>query len=128
MLATVLRNCEKWKDGANSLLQDIDNLLNASDIGDGLSNCLIPKIEQLIDRINTILTAGLSLGYDFREISRLQVACSTLIWCNKVLSLCHVIPSYQVDLKVCQSMLYFFFYDLGFICIFLFDEEHFYVC
>ncbi|XP_022928863.1 lysine-specific demethylase 5A isoform X1 [Cucurbita moschata] len=94
-LETVLRNCENWKEGANSLLQDIDNLLNASDIGDGLSNCLIPKIEQLIDRINTAITASLSLDYDFREISRLQSACSTLIWCNKVLSLCHVIPSYQ---------------------------------
>lgn len=95
VLAEVLRKCENWKDGANFLLQDIDNLLNADDIGDGLSNCLIPKIEQLVDRIDTIITAGISLGYDFREISRLQSACSTLMWCNKVLSLCHGIPSYQ---------------------------------
>ncbi|XP_038906803.1 lysine-specific demethylase 5B isoform X2 [Benincasa hispida] len=95
VLAEVLRKCENWKDEANSLLQDIDNLLNADDIGDALSNCLIPKIEQLVDRINTIITAGISLGYDFREISRLQSASSTLMWCNKVLSLCHGIPSYQ---------------------------------
>ncbi|XP_022159885.1 lysine-specific demethylase 5A isoform X2 [Momordica charantia] len=95
MLAMVLRNCEEWKHEANSLLQDIDHLFNASDIGDGLSNCLVSKIEQLVDRINTIITDGFSLGYDFCEITRLQSARSTLIWCNKVLSLCHTIPSYQ---------------------------------
>lgn len=109
MLAEVLRKCENWKDGANFLLQDIDNLLNADDIGDGLSNCLIPKIEQLVDRIDTIITAGISLGYDFREISRLQSACSTLMWCNKVLSLCHGIPSYQVDLEVRRKYAMFLF-------------------
>lgn len=120
MLAMVLRNCEEWKHEANSLLQDIDHLFNASDIGDGLSNCLVSKIEQLVDRINTIITAGFSLGYDFCEITRLQSARSTLIWCNKVLSLCHTIPSYQVELKVCRTtrtMLY----------LFIFDTEHFYV-
>ncbi|XP_008437262.1 lysine-specific demethylase JMJ17 isoform X3 [Cucumis melo] len=95
VLAAVLRKCEDWKDGANSLLQEIDNLWNVDDIGDGLSNCLILKIKQLVDRINAIITAGISLGYDFCEISRLQSACSTLMWCNKVLSLCDAIPSYQ---------------------------------
>ena len=119
MLAAVLRKCEDWKDGANSLLQEIDNLWNVDDIGDGLSNCLILKIKQLVDRINAIITAGISLGYDFSEISRLQSACSTLMWCNKVLSLCDAIPSYQVDLKVCRKYVvflsfyyYYYFMDM----------------
>lgn len=118
MLAAVLRKCEDWKDGANSLLQEIDNLWNVDDIGDGLSNCLILKIKQLVDRINAIITAGISLGYDFCEISRLQSACSTLMWCNKVLSLCDAIPSYQVDLKACRKYVVF----LSFYCYYYFMD------
>ncbi|RVW16302.1 hypothetical protein CK203_067733 [Vitis vinifera] len=43
--------------------------------------------------IEAILETGLSLGFDFDEIPKLQNARSILQWCNKALSFCSVAPA-----------------------------------
>ncbi|KAE8672486.1 lysine-specific demethylase 5A-like isoform X2 [Hibiscus syriacus] len=60
-----------------------------------MSNGLILKIEHLVNLLESVTKAGLSLGLDFPEIPKLQNACSTLHWCNKVLSFCYLMPSYE---------------------------------
>ncbi|KAL9434409.1 hypothetical protein AB3S75_029115 [Citrus x aurantiifolia] len=94
-LEKVINNCERWQNHASSLLQDARCLLDKDDIGDGLSNSLVSKIEQLITSMESAANCGLSLGFDFHEISELQNACSTLHWCKKALSFLSVSPSLE---------------------------------
>ncbi|XWS48929.1 hypothetical protein CRYUN_Cryun13aG0119400 [Craigia yunnanensis] len=95
VLEEVLEKCMEWKHGAYSLLQDVECLYGVTDIGDGRSNGLISKIEHLVNLLESAIKAGLSLGLDFPEIPKLQNACSTLRWCNKVLSFCYLTPPYE---------------------------------
>ncbi|XVF13135.1 hypothetical protein REPUB_Repub08aG0182000 [Reevesia pubescens] len=95
VLEKVLKKCMEWQHDAYSLLQDVECLYVVTDIGDGRSNGLISKIEQLVKLLESVTKAGLSLGLDFPEIPKLQNACSTLHWCNKVLSFCYLTPPYE---------------------------------
>ncbi|XWS49936.1 hypothetical protein CRYUN_Cryun12cG0045500 [Craigia yunnanensis] len=95
VLETVLEKCMEWQHDAYSLLQDVECLYGVTDIGDGRSNGLISKIEHLVNLLGSVTKTGLSLGLDFSEIPKLQNACCTLHWCNKVLSLCYLTPSYE---------------------------------
>lgn len=120
MLEKVLKNCEEWQYHASSLLQDAGCLLNIDDIGDCLSNGLLSKIEQLVTSMESITNDGLSLGFDFHEIPKLQNACSMLRWCNKALTFFSAIPAFEVTicfsiicLTLCDSR--FLFY-MGLLC------------
>ncbi|OMO58640.1 hypothetical protein COLO4_34455 [Corchorus olitorius] len=95
VLETVLKNCMEWQQDASSVLRDVDCLYDMTDIGDGRSNSLISKIEHLLTLLESVIKAGLSLHLDFPEIPKLQNASSTLQWCNRVLSLCYLTPSYE---------------------------------
>lgn len=108
-LEKVINNCERWQNHASSLLQDARCLLDTDDIGDGLSNSLVSKIEQLITSMESAANCGLSLGFDFHEISELQNACSTLHWCKKALSFLSVSPSLEVIICfsiICMTLFY----------------------
>ncbi|KAK8584321.1 hypothetical protein V6N13_109707 [Hibiscus sabdariffa] len=95
VLKTILEDSKRWQHDACSLLQDLECLYGVSDIGDGRSNGLILKIDHLVNLLESVTKAGLFLGLDFPEIPKLQNACSTLHWCNKVLSFCYLMPSYE---------------------------------
>ncbi|XVF51494.1 hypothetical protein PTKIN_Ptkin04bG0189600 [Pterospermum kingtungense] len=95
MLKKVLEKCMKWQHDAHSLLQDVECLYGVTDIGDGRSNGLISKIKHLVNLLESAIKSGLTLGLDFPEIPKLQNACSTLHWCNKVLSFCYLTPHYE---------------------------------
>ncbi|KAK9276591.1 hypothetical protein L1049_006126 [Liquidambar formosana] len=92
MLQTVLKNCKEWEDNACSLLQDAECLFNMNLFGNRIPDGLILKIESLVTTMESVRNAGLSLGFDYREIPKLQEACSSLRWCNKALSFCSVAP------------------------------------
>ncbi|GAB4856855.1 hypothetical protein Ancab_040504 [Ancistrocladus abbreviatus] len=94
MIETVLKNCEEWRHDACSCLKDVDDILNV-DIGDGMDNNVILKIEELITGVEGVTAAGLSLGFNFPEISKLQDAGSMLRWCLRALSFCSVAPSLE---------------------------------
>ncbi|XAR70302.1 hypothetical protein NMG60_11027112 [Bertholletia excelsa] len=94
MLQRVLDNCIEWEHDACSLLHTVACLLNIDNI-DGAGGGLVPKIEQLITKIESIIKAGMSLGLDFDEVPKLQDACSTLQWCLKVLSFTSAVPKLE---------------------------------
>lgn len=98
MLEKVLEKCMEWQHDAYSLMQAAECLYGVTDIGDGRSNGLISKIEHLVNLLESAIKSGLSLGLDFPEIPKLQNACSTLHWCNKVLSFCYLTPPYEVTI------------------------------
>lgn len=93
MIHSVLKNCLEWEHDSCSLLEEVDCLFNTNNIDNALINGLIPKIEHLVTMIESILETGLSLGFDFDEIPKLQNARSILQWCNKALSFCSVAPA-----------------------------------
>ncbi|KAB1200329.1 Lysine-specific demethylase 5A [Morella rubra] len=95
VLETVWKNCREWEHDAWSLLQDAGCILDSSDIGDGIRNCLISKMESIISKMQSRIKSGLSLCFDFREIPELQGACSTLKWCKKALSFCSGAPAFE---------------------------------
>lgn len=95
-LQTVLNNCKEWKHDACSLLQDALCLFDVANCGDGLAIGLTSDIENLLPRIESAKTNGLSLGFELNEIQKLEDACSTLQWCKKALSFCSVAPSFEV--------------------------------
>lgn len=100
VLETILENSKRWQHDACSFLQDVECLFSVTDIGDGKSNGLILKIEHIVNLIESVSKAGLSFGLDFPELPKLQNACSTLHWCNKVLSFCYLMPSFEVTALV----------------------------
>lgn len=108
-LQSLLRDCEAWENDALSLLESAECLFNMQDIGIEITNGLSIKIDGVLDRINIATTAGLSLGFDFVEIPKLQNAYSTLQWCLKALSFCSSTPF----LEVSNSMSYIPFFFLG---------------
>ncbi|XP_057978320.1 lysine-specific demethylase JMJ17 isoform X2 [Malania oleifera] len=95
MIQTVLQNCLNWEHGACSLLQDLECLFSLNSISSGAANGLISKIERLVTAVESITKDGLSLGFDFKEIPRLQNAHSSLQWCYKALSFCPIFPSLE---------------------------------
>lgn len=97
MIHSVLKNCLEWEHDSCSLLEEVDCLFNTNNIDNALINGLIPKIEHLVTMIEAILETGLSLGFDFDEIPKLQNARSILQWCSKALSFCSVAPALPVS-------------------------------
>ncbi|GLU05801.1 hypothetical protein SLE2022_228800 [Rubroshorea leprosula] len=93
MVEIVLKKCMEWEHGACSLLQEVECLYNTIDIGDGKSNGLVSKIQQLVTSLKSVINSSLSLGFNFHEIAKLENACSTLQWCNQVLLFCDGKPS-----------------------------------
>lgn len=95
-LEIVLKKCEEWEQIAHSALQDAGCMFEMRYIGCGKSNDLVTKFEHLVTRLESVTKAGLSLGFDFIEIPKLQNACSMLQWCTRALSFCSVSPSFEV--------------------------------
>lgn len=91
-----MKNCEEWQQIACSALHDAECIFCTSYIGDGKSNGLVGKIELVVSRMESINKAGLSLGFDFAEIPKLQNACLMLLWGSRVLSFCSHAPSVEV--------------------------------
>ena len=98
MLELVLKNCKLWECEASSLLDDSQCLFDLDNTVDGISSGLMFKVEDLIARIQSAITSGVSLGFDFKEISKLQASCSTLRWCKRALSFCDCSPSLEVTI------------------------------
>lgn len=98
MLELVLKNCRIWGYEACSVLDDAQCLLDNSlhEINSGLT-C---KVEDLIARIQSAIASGVSLGFDFNEISKLQASYSTLQWCKRALSFCNCSPSLEVTISL----------------------------
>lgn len=96
LLETVLKGSEDWKNDAGSLLQDARCFFDMTNISDGLTGVLISRIENLVTRIESVRKTGLSFGLDLDEIPKLEDACSALQWCEKALSFCSNIPSFEV--------------------------------
>ncbi|KAG4987495.1 hypothetical protein JHK85_030478 [Glycine max] len=102
MLELVLKNCRIWGYEACSVLDDAQCLLDNSlhEINSGLT-C---KVEDLIARIQSAIASGVSLGFDFNEISKLQASYSTLQWCKRALSFCNCSPSLEDVLEVAEGL------------------------
>lgn len=95
LLETVLKDCEDWKNDAGSLLQDARYFFDMTNISDEFTGVLISRIESLVTRIESVKKTGLSFGLDLDEIPKLEDACSALQWCEKALSFCSNIPSFE---------------------------------
>lgn len=99
MLELVLNNCKIWECEAHSLLDDARCLFESDNMAHGISSGLIFKVENLIARIQPAITSGVSLGFDFSDISKLQASCSTLQWCKRALGFCHDTPLLEVTIS-----------------------------
>ncbi|KAL4603864.1 hypothetical protein ACB092_10G153600 [Castanea dentata] len=95
VLETFLKKCEEWVCDACTLLQDVGRIFSMCNIGDGIGNCVISKMECMVSKVESTMKSGLSLGFDFCEIPELQDACSTLQWCKKALSFCSGAPAFE---------------------------------
>ncbi|KAJ8439428.1 hypothetical protein Cgig2_001768 [Carnegiea gigantea] len=103
-IKTVMRNCEEWRSQACFFLNDVEEMMNRKDTFKRVRADVISDIEQLRIKVETVAAAGLSLGYDFCEISMLQNASSILQWCSKVLFLCSEAPSLEDVDKLIKEM------------------------
>ncbi|KAF6162208.1 hypothetical protein GIB67_008337 [Kingdonia uniflora] len=92
MLQSILKVCEAWQGDACALLDRADSLLAANDISWDLIEDISTKVEELFTAIKCSTKVGLSLGFDFCEISKLQKASCRLFWCSKSLSFCSSVP------------------------------------
>ncbi|XP_043709984.1 lysine-specific demethylase 5A isoform X3 [Telopea speciosissima] len=95
MLQRLLEQCEAWENDVHSLLDCAESMFNMQAIDIEIMNGLTARIEGLVASIKIATTAGLSFGFDFDEIPKLQNAVSALEWCLKVLSYCSCAPSLE---------------------------------
>jgi histone demethylase JARID1 len=100
MLELVLNNCKKWECEAHSLLDDAQCLFELDNTVHGISSDLLFEVEDLIARIQSAISSGVSLGFDFSDISKLQASCSTLQWCKRALCFCNHSPSLEVTVSL----------------------------
>ncbi|KAL2348037.1 hypothetical protein Fmac_002037 [Flemingia macrophylla] len=103
-LEVILKNCRIWEHEACSLLDDAQCLFELDDFLDEINSGLICKVEDLIARIQSAITSGVSFGFDFNEILKLQACCSTLQWCKRALSFCNCSPSLEDVLEVVEGL------------------------
>lgn len=95
-LELVLNNCKIWEYEACSLLDDARHLFELDNTVHEISSDLMSRVEDLITRIQSAIASGVSLGFDFSDISKLEASCSTLRWCKRALSFCNYSPSLEV--------------------------------
>ncbi|CAH2048157.1 unnamed protein product [Thlaspi arvense] len=96
ILETLLLNCERWQCDNYHLLQETEDLLDNTKLGDGMHNTILSKIMDLINRVDSATTSGLSLGINLDELPKLQTASLKLRWCSKTISLSSSSPSSEL--------------------------------
>ncbi|XP_039134068.1 uncharacterized protein LOC120271455 isoform X1 [Dioscorea cayenensis subsp. rotundata] len=99
-LQEILKDIYNWKHNSCSLLEDLWSLLYMHDVYIKTNDYLV-TIEDLLGKIVSATKVGLSLGYEFEEITKLEHASLTLQWSLKALSFCSRVPS----LKEVDSLL-----------------------
>jgi len=100
MLELVLKNCRTWEHEACSVLNDAQCLFELENSLHEIDSGLMCKVEDLIVRIQSTTESGISLGFDFNEISKLQASSSTLQWCKRALSFSNCSPSLEVTISL----------------------------
>ncbi|KAL5994353.1 hypothetical protein ACLOJK_024402 [Asimina triloba] len=93
MLQNIMKKVEEWVVDSRSLLEHSDSLSNIHDISLHIANGFSTKIEALINEVDDTIQSGLSLGFDFSEIPKLQNASRMLKWSLKALSFCSISPT-----------------------------------
>ncbi|KAL5707394.1 snoRNP complex protein nop56 [Ranunculus cassubicifolius] len=108
ILEGILKECEAWKLDAQALLGCVKSLFDLSDTDSSVKEGLVDaeRISHLLDRSQNATNAGLSLGFDFPEISELQKTSSRLEWCLNAVSFRSKIPLLEILLKKCSITSY----------------------
>lgn len=96
VLRSILKSCESWENEAHDLLASAESLFDLRDLDNSVSKGLGDRIAELLDRFDKSIKVGLSLGFDFSEISKAQNASLKLRWCLKVITFCSRSPSLEV--------------------------------
>ncbi|KAL5718496.1 hypothetical protein ACHQM5_011393 [Ranunculus cassubicifolius] len=106
ILEGILKECEAWKLDAQALLGCVKSLFDLSDIDSSVKEGLVDaeRISHLLDRSQNATNAGLSLGFDFPEISELQKTSSRLEWCLNAVSFRSKIPLLEEVEKLIQDV------------------------
>ncbi|XP_013611381.1 PREDICTED: lysine-specific demethylase 5D isoform X2 [Brassica oleracea var. oleracea] len=97
ILETLLRNCERWQCDNHQLLQDTEDLLATAKTDDGKHSTILPEIMDLITRVASARTSGLSLGLNLEELPKLQTASLKLGWCYETILLGSSSPSPELQ-------------------------------
>ncbi|KAF8116143.1 hypothetical protein N665_0020s0007 [Sinapis alba] len=100
ILETLLLNCERWQCDNHHLLQETEDLLDIAKIDDGMPSTILPKIMDLMTRVDSARTSGLSLGLNLDELPKLHSASLKLGWCCKTISLSSSSPSSELLVDV----------------------------
>ncbi|KAK9668147.1 hypothetical protein RND81_13G037200 [Saponaria officinalis] len=95
LLENLLSDCEEWRCSASSCLKDVEKLLNRKDVFSQHCCDISSDIDKLRSTVESVTASGLSLRFDFSEISMLQNAASTLHWCSRILLFNVEIPSLE---------------------------------
>ncbi|KAF3569346.1 hypothetical protein DY000_02012283 [Brassica cretica] len=97
ILETLLLNCERWQCDNHQLLQDTEDLLATAKTDDGKHSTILPEIMDLITRVASARTSGLSLGLNLEELPKLQTASLKLGWCYETILLGSSSPSPELQ-------------------------------
>jgi histone demethylase JARID1 len=98
ILETLLLNCERWQCDNHQLLQETEDLLDNAKIDDGTHSNILPKIMDLITRVDSARRSGLALGLNFDELPKLRTASLKLGWCCKTITLSSSSPTSEVQI------------------------------
>eukprot|EP01018_Ginkgo_biloba_P033354 Gb_26073 [translate_table: standard] len=101
LLRAALKNAEAWCSQAAMLQASANLLLKSQYAWDDVyenswdRNNLMLKLEELIDSLQCAVNSGLTLGFEFDELTKLKDVSAALIWNLKALSFSSKSPSVE---------------------------------
>lgn len=84
---------------ARNVLEESRIFFSPCETDINISISLLKEYDGLINRIDKMVEAGTSLGFDFEELSQLKKAAAVARWMSTALSFCFKVPSAEVIAK-----------------------------
>jgi [histone H3]-trimethyl-L-lysine4 demethylase len=95
-LVKILEEAEGWMQSARTVLGESRIFLSPCETDINISISLLKECDGLINKIDKMVEAGTSLGFDFEELPQLKKIAAVARWISTALSFCFKVPSAKV--------------------------------
>ncbi|KAJ1694608.1 hypothetical protein LUZ63_011306 [Rhynchospora breviuscula] len=92
-LVKILEKAEDWMQSAMTVIEEARIFFSPCETNINISTSLLKECDELLNKIDKMVEAGSSLGFDFEELPQLKQAAEVARWISIALSFCFKVPS-----------------------------------